>query len=433
MPPRVSREEWDRRAAAAGIEWVGDEPIHVMTKHAARCLACGCEWDARPNDVQQGTGCPPCRRKAAGLRRRLPREEWDRRAAAVDVEWVGDEPVLAYLPHAARCTRCGYEWDVSPDHVRGGQGCPPCAFGAPRGPRITAQDWDRRAAAVDLEWVGDEPILSTTKHAVRCLVCGHEWDVKPSHVMDGQGCRSCSGRAPLTREEWDQRAAAVDTEWLGSGPIQSNIKRAIRCLKCGHEWNVWPGSVASGAGCQPCGQIATRVPREEWNRRAAAVDIEWVGDEPILSTTKHAVRCLTCQHEWRVLPDSVAAGHGCSGCAKSGFDLVAPATVYLIRHDAGPFVKVGITGADPIIRLAAHGRRGWEILGTWPIPVGRDAALIESRVVEWWQERGATRCTRDEVPNGDGWTEAVHIGPAADEPSTIAYIEELVAEVGGGY
>lgn len=59
--------------------------------------------------------------------------------------------------------------------------------------------------------------------------------------------------------------------------------------------------------------------------------------------------------------------------------------------------------------------------------------MIEDRVVAWWQECGATRCTRDEVPDGHGGTEAVHITAAADEPRTIAYIKELVAEVGGGY
>ena len=43
------------------------------------------------------------------------------------------------------------------------------------------------------------------------------------------------------------------------------------------------------------------------------------------------------------------------------------------------------------------------------------------------------RMSNDELPDGHGWTEAVHITAAADEPATIAYIEELVAEVGGGY
>ena len=60
MPPRVSREEWDRRAAAVGIEWVGDEPIYSHTKHAARCLSCGHEWFGSPKQIAKGQGCPSC-------------------------------------------------------------------------------------------------------------------------------------------------------------------------------------------------------------------------------------------------------------------------------------------------------------------------------------------------------------------------------------
>jgi hypothetical protein len=107
--------------------------------------------------------------------------------------------------------------------------------------------------------------------------------------------------------------------------------------------------------------------------------------------------------------------------------------VYLIRHDLGPYMKVGITGADPTKRLNGWTDLGWDVLATWPIPIGRDAAAIERNVIEWWTESSATRCKRDELPEGQGWTEAVHISAAADVPRTIAYIEELVAEVGGGY
>ena len=36
-----------------------------------------------------------------------------------------------------------------------------------------------------IEWVGDEPMLSRTKHAARCLVCGHEWAAQPASIMQG--------------------------------------------------------------------------------------------------------------------------------------------------------------------------------------------------------------------------------------------------------
>ena len=173
--------------------------------------------------------------------------------------------------------------------------------------------------------------------------------------------------------------------------------------------------------------------REEWDRRAKYANIEWVGEPPKGYGHYAAARCLACGYEYEASAASVSKGSGCSACSPRGFDPVAPATVYLIRHDVGPYMKVGITGQDPTKRLDGWTGLGWDILATWPIPIGRDAAVVEGRVVTWWRECGATQCKRDELPEGQGWTEAVHITAAADEPRTIAYIEELVAEVGGGY
>ena len=500
MPPRIGRDEWDRRAAAAVLEWVGDEPIYSHTKHAARCLSCGHEWFGSPKQIAKGQGCPSCANQKRADARVLPPVEWDRRAAVESIRWVGDEPVRARTKHAAQCLTCGHEWRVVPDSIARGSGCPACASNAP----ISRQEWDDRASVLSIEWTGDEPFRALEPHAARCLKCGHEWQPRPGNVTQGRGCPVCANltrgaqsrltpeewdrRAAaggmewvdqrpeligdkrlarcldcatewlahsvtvahggngcpscrykkvadsmiLPREEWDRRAAAKRVEWVGDEPVWGMKKRAARCLTCGHEWSVIPDSVYRASGCPACAPNAP-VSREEQDRRAAAVSIEWVGEEPFSSVEPHAARCLKCGWEFSPRPSNVSSGQGCPACSPRGFDPVAPATVYLMRHDAGPFVKVGITGADPSTRLTVHGRRGWEILGTWPIPVGRDAAVIEGRVVEWWQECGATRCTKDEIPKGDGWTEAVHITAAADEPRTIAYIEELVAEVGGGY
>jgi len=422
----VSREEWDRRAAAMGIEWIGEGPTKSAVKHPARCLTCGYEWDALPNNVQQGAGCARCAHRRVGEGSHLVRDEWDRRAAAVGLEWIGEESVLARTKHAIRCLECGHNWSVVPFSVHRGSGCPRCA-----GKVIPPEEWDRRATAVGIEWVGNDPIKTTSNHAARCVTCGHDWQASPTTVSRGGGCPACGGTLPISAEEWDRRAAAVGIEWTEGTPTRNSTPHPARCLICGHQYSVTGGNVAQGHGCPACaGQV---VSREEWNKRAAAVSIQWLSDEPISAMKKYPARCLRCGHEWDALPNSAARGHGCQACAPLGFDPAGPGTVYLIRQDGGPYMKVGITGTDPTTRLDGWMGLGWDVLATWPIPVGRDAAAIERNVIAWWKQSGATRCKRDELPEGQGWTEAVHITAAADEPRTIAYIEELVAEVGGGY
>ena len=419
--PGVAREEWDRRAHEVGVEWVGDAPLFALTKHEARCLTCGYEWQTRPSDVHRGSGCPACVNLA-----RITQEQWAERAAAVGIEWLGNEPVRQMERHAARCVTCGHEYEAWPNVVAKGNGCRACANNERR---VSRDEWDRRADAVGVEWVGDELVDSRQRHAARCLSCGYEWEARPTGISVGEGCPACAPNAPVGAAEWDRRAAAVGIEWTGDEPVRATRKHSARCVECSYEWDTSPGGVRDGNGCPLCsGRI---VLPEEWDRRAAARGLEWMGDDPILSMVKHEARCLTCGYGWKTLPAGITR-FGCPACAIPGFNRTAPATVYLIRHERGPYIKIGITGADPTIRLDGWRELGWSVIATWPVPVGRDAEEIERSVIHWWRGLGATRCSRDELPEGKGWTEAIHIGVAADEPRTLEYIAALVKSVGGG-
>ena len=53
-------------------------------------------------------------------------------------------------------------------------------------------------------------------------------------------------------------------------------------------------------------------------------------------------------------------------------------------------------------------------------------------MLEWWEDRGAVPCEPEDVPAGDGYTEAVFVTAAAEESATLAYIAEQVEQVGGG-
>lgn len=424
MPPRVSREEWDRRAAAVGIEWVGDEPIYSGQRREAQCLTCGHRWQAWPANARQGQGCKRC----ADNGRRRSSDEWDRRAAGVGIEWTGNAPVTSNIRHPARCLTCGHKWEVQPSSVSQGHGCPVCAGNAP----IDHDEWLRRASEVGIEWVDATPESSMSLTGARCLSCGYEWSAWPIHVGRGVGCARCAQRSQrLDAEAWHERAARAGIEWVAGSPQSSRQKHLARCLTCHYEWDAWPTSVAQGSGCPSCAGVAP-VPRKEWDRRAAAVGVAWTSNPPKGMLHRAAVRCLSCGYEYETTGTNVSNGAGCAACAQHGFDPSQPASVYLLRHDQRLLMKVGVTKTDSRHRLNSHKWRGWEQIATWPVPLGRDALAIEKSVLEWWSASGARQCRRQDVPGGDGWTEAVHIGTSADEPRTIAFIEERVAAVGGG-
>lgn len=60
---RLTPEEWDRRAAAGGMEWVDERPELIGDKRLARCLDCATEWLAYsvrvPRLILGSDGSPP--------------------------------------------------------------------------------------------------------------------------------------------------------------------------------------------------------------------------------------------------------------------------------------------------------------------------------------------------------------------------------------
>jgi predicted Zn-ribbon and HTH transcriptional regulator len=317
MSPRLSREEWDRRADVAGLEWTDGRPLRSDTPHPARCLTCGHEWSPVPNNVSRGGGCPLCARSAS----RVTPEEWNRRASSAGLEWVGATPRGAHTKTPVRCLACGREWEGEPSQIAGGKGCRDCGIRRrTKGLTLTREVWDERAVHVGIRWLAD-PENSKAPTAAECLTCGHQFTPAPSNVNQGSGCPRCArqrtggGHPVVTPEEWARRAAAIGIEWVCVTPTRSTSRTPVRCLTCGHEWDVWPGALTKGAGCPVCARNAP-VGQSEWDRRAAVVGVEWLA--PVGGKDdKRPARCLMCGYEWQPRPGVIGRGGGCPVCRKA--------------------------------------------------------------------------------------------------------------------
>ena len=91
-------------------------------------------------------------------------------------------------------------------------------------------------------------------------------------------------------------------------------------------------------------------------------------------------RCLTCGHDVRAPLYKVRNGVGvCSGCADWGFDMIAPAVVYLLHHPRLGAVKVGITGHPE--RIHRFEQRGWTVEGALLFRTGAAAWTLEQAVL----------------------------------------------------
>ena len=410
MSKRVTQAEWDERAAKLGLEWL--VPVQEGKIPAlVRCLSCGHEWDKRPDSAKQGSGCPKCSKLRRGQSQRLPQPEWDRRAKASGLKWLG-EVRRGTTKVSARCMTCGHEWMVRPESVAAGGGCPECGMVRFRhSTRVDQAEWSRRAKEAGFELL--EPVQSSsTKTKARCLSCGNEWLVTPGRWKD-RGCPECGKqrqieKSRIPQSEWDRRAAEVSIEWLA--PVTGDKRKtAARCLDCGHQWQAWPSKPA----CPKCGVKRSadqkRRPQKEWDQFAADAGMEWL--EPIkgdLTRTRvtRRIRCLSCGKEWEAIPANVARGIGCGNCAEYGFKDNMPAVLYLVVKPNG-VAQVGITGAEAREnRLVRHRKNGYQQVAIWHFELGSDARKVEREIIRRWREEDDLLPA---APEGeDGWTETVH-------------------------
>ena len=99
----------------------------------------------------------------------------------------------------------------------------------------------------------------TSRTKVACFCPSHgAWDVKPQHLLRGHGCPECNPSHKKKAEDFaeEMRSARKDIEVLGTY-IASNRKIAVRCLKCGNEWQTKPNSLQQGSGCPKCARTST--------------------------------------------------------------------------------------------------------------------------------------------------------------------------------
>lgn len=92
-----------------------------------RCKIDGYEWNAAPSHILNGTGCPICGRMSQIQKRRKTHEEYVKHVAIInsDIEVVG-EYVNSQTKIFHRCKLCNHEWEIVPNNILNGQGCPKC-------------------------------------------------------------------------------------------------------------------------------------------------------------------------------------------------------------------------------------------------------------------------------------------------------------------
>ena len=107
---------------------VGDY-INARTKTPHHCNQCNETWNIKPNSLLNGQGCFSCGHKSKALKKTKTTEQYIEELRSVRGDRyriVGDYlGTRTKTPH--HCNQCNETWDIMPDSLLQGKGCPTCS------------------------------------------------------------------------------------------------------------------------------------------------------------------------------------------------------------------------------------------------------------------------------------------------------------------
>ena len=250
-----------------------------------------------------------------------------------------------------------------------------------------------------------------------CLRCGDEGRPSLGHIRQGiGGCRRC-GRAQTTLKQLgDPEKAAAEMLAAGLRPLDPyqgfNKPWPCVCLRCGDEVRPTLGTIRQRqSGCLRCGYASTGAKLRE-NPAKAAADMEAAEYTPLEEYPGGSAvlwRCIhrPCGREVMARLNVIRRGRSCcAACATYGFDVTAPAIVYVLHDPKLGVVKVGITAATSD-RVASFVKLGFAVVGTLAFEVGQQARNVEQAVLRHVRTQLGLMHALTEADMGrvGGWTE----------------------------
>ncbi|MFD9047208.1 GIY-YIG nuclease family protein [Streptomyces zaomyceticus] len=292
---------------------------------------------------------------------------------------------------------------------------------------------DGEQAAEELQKFSLTPLVSypgpSGLWACRHDTCGREVEIRLHNLRRGlRACPYCPP-APGGRRRWPADEAEALMRAAGLEPLEPYSGRRqqawrCRCAGCGRETSPSLGGIlADQGGCRHCADMRAAEARKT-DPEVAAADMRAAGLEPlepfVNSMAPWRCRCTSCGSEVSPTLMKIRTGGGCRFCASHGFDLTAPARVYVVQHHQHNAVKIGIGGtAGRNERVKQHRRSGWVLARDWHFATGVEAHAVEQAVLQHLREAGhGPYLSRDTMPNG--WTETFDADLVT--PTTLAAI-----------
>lgn len=164
------------------------------------------------------------------------------------------------------------------------------------------------------------------KIQVKCKICGHIWNAKASHLLEGQGCPKCArersrkNQAKSQQEFVEEISIKHPTIEVMGQYVNAFTPIKLRCEVCGNEWETKPTNLTRGHGCPMCAKNKSKLTSKRLRTHEEYVKgvqkskpyIEVVSKYKA-SKGKVKCRCQKCGSVWETRADTVVV-RGCPNC-----------------------------------------------------------------------------------------------------------------------
>jgi len=154
--------------------------VNAHTKLLWECAE-GHQWEATPNDIQQGTWCPFCSGTIVLTIDDMQKIAQERRGKCLSDTYVNAHTKLLW-----ECAE-GHQWEATSGTVKRGSWCPMCAGNI----ALTIDDMHVIAEERGGKCLSENYLNTDTKILWECAE-GHQWKASPDRIKSGRWCPICS-------------------------------------------------------------------------------------------------------------------------------------------------------------------------------------------------------------------------------------------------
>lgn len=320
---KLSQEEFVKRVYSKNnnIKIVG-KYVNNKERIKACCIKHDVTWDAIPQQLELGFGCPECRKESHVISHEEFEENFRKKNKneshiKLVSKYLGAEKNIRCL-----CTIHNYEWEVEARSLYRNHNCPLCIEESKKNHFDFMIEFKSKNSHFD-----DIEILSQyngnqSKIDCKCKIDGYEWATRPNDLLKGHGCPKCAGNAKKTHEEFILELKEIndniDVLEKYSG---TNKKLLCKCKIDSNTWRTTPKSLLKGCGCPECGKVAISKSKtkshDDFEKELALKNPNIkILSQYVNSDEKIMAQCKNCFHEWLVRPMNLLRGSNCPECSK---------------------------------------------------------------------------------------------------------------------